>query len=184
MKLLTTKEAAERLHLHRKTVETYFRTGYIKALKVGKNWRVPEEELESFVKQKLGATQLSPKEREPFSVLTHTKLAEVWNHPDEVDYPPNLVGDLGTGIEKMRGQAMEAIKQVVKIPEDREIRIKVPPYIPENEIAEVIVIIKKSPERLKQKISELQEAMKDELFLADLREISEDFKAVDLEGWE
>ncbi len=31
MKLLTTKEVAERLHLHRKTVETYLRAGYIKA---------------------------------------------------------------------------------------------------------------------------------------------------------
>jgi excisionase family DNA binding protein len=98
MKLLTTKETAERLHLHQKTVETYFRTGYIKAFKVGRNWRVPEVELEDFIKQNLfasltddfvlrGATQLSPKERETFSVLTHTRLAEVWNHPDEVDYP-------------------------------------------------------------------------------------------------
>jgi excisionase family DNA binding protein len=87
MKLLTTKEAAERLHLHHKTVENYFRAGYIKAFKVGRNWRVPEAELEAFVKQNMGATQLSQKERENFSVLTHTKLAEVWNHPDEVDYP-------------------------------------------------------------------------------------------------
>jgi excisionase family DNA binding protein len=87
MKLLTTEEVAERLHLHRKTVETYLRAGYIKALKVGRNWRVPEVELESFVTQKMGATQLTQEERGPFSVLTHTKLAEVWNHPDEVDYP-------------------------------------------------------------------------------------------------
>ena len=87
MQLLTTKEAAERLHLHRKTVETYFRTGQIKAFKIGRNWRVPEEELESFVKQNMAATQLSQRESESFAVLTHTKLAEVWNHPDEVDYP-------------------------------------------------------------------------------------------------
>lgn len=79
---------------------------------------------------------------------------------------------------------MEAIKQIVKIPKDRELRIKVPLSIPEGETAEVIVIIKKSPASLKQKISELQEAMKDELFLADLREISEDFKAVDLAGFQ
>ena len=87
MKLLTTKETAERLHLHQKTVEGYFRNGYIKAFKVGRNWRVPEEELGHFIRQNIGATQLAPKERESFSVLTHTKLAEVWNHPDEVDYP-------------------------------------------------------------------------------------------------
>ena len=79
---------------------------------------------------------------------------------------------------------MEAIKQIVKIPKDHEIRIKIPPYIPENEMVEVILIVKKSPDGLKQKINELKEAMKDDLFLNDLKEISGDFKAVDLEGWE
>jgi len=79
---------------------------------------------------------------------------------------------------------MEAIKQIVKISKDHEIRIKVPPYIPENEIVEVILIIKGSPDSFKQKINELKEAMKDDRFLDDLREVSEDFKAVDLEGWE
>lgn len=80
---------------------------------------------------------------------------------------------------------MEAIKQFVKIPKDREIRIKIPPHIdiPENEMVEVILILKKSPESLKRKINELKEAMKDDLFLNDLREVSETFKAVDLEGW-
>lgn len=79
---------------------------------------------------------------------------------------------------------MEAIKQIVKIPKNHEIRIKIPPHIPENEIVELILIIKKSPDGFKQKIDELKEAMKDDLFLDDLREVSEDFKAVDLEGWE
>ena len=79
---------------------------------------------------------------------------------------------------------MEAIKQIVRIPKDHEIRIKIPSYIPENEVVEVILIIKKSQDTFKQKISELKEAMKDDRFLDDLREISEDFKAVDLEGWE
>ena len=74
---------------------------------------------------------------------------------------------------------MDAIKQIVRVSKDREIRIKVPLYIPENEIAEVILIIRKKPDSFKQKISELKEAMRDDLFLDDLREISEDFKAVD-----
>ena len=34
-----------------------------------------------------------------------------------------------------------------------------------------------------EKIAKLHEAMRDTLFLNDLREISEDFKAVDFEGW-
>jgi len=78
---------------------------------------------------------------------------------------------------------MEAIKQIVKVPKDHEVKIKIPPYIPENETLEVILIVKKSPEDgLKQKINELKEAMKDDLFLGDLREVAEDFKAVDSEG--
>ena len=79
---------------------------------------------------------------------------------------------------------MEAIKQIVKIPKDHEIKIKIPSYIPENEIVEVILLIKKNSDSFKQKISELKEAMKDDLFLDDLREVSEDFEAVDLEKWE
>jgi len=85
---------------------------------------------------------------------------------------------------KADNKTMDAIKQIVRVSKDREIRIKVPLYIPENEIAEVILIIRKKPDSFKQKISELKEAMRDDLFLDDLREISEDFKAVDLDGWE
>jgi len=85
---------------------------------------------------------------------------------------------------KADNKTMDAIKQIVRVSKDREIRIKVPRYIPENEIAEVILIIRKKPDSFKQKISELKEAMRDDLFLDDLREISEDFKAVDLDGWE
>ena len=46
------------------------------------------------------------------------------------------------------------------------------------------MIIRKKTDSFKQKISELKEAMRDDLFLDDLKEISEDFKAADLEGGE
>lgn len=78
---------------------------------------------------------------------------------------------------------MEAIKQIVRIPENHEIRIKIPQYVPENEIMEVILIIKKRPDNFKKKIEELKEAVRDNLFLDDLRDISENFRTVDLEGW-
>lgn len=78
---------------------------------------------------------------------------------------------------------MEAIKQIVRIPKDHEIRMKIPQYVPENEIMEVILIIKKMPDGFKQKIEELKEAVKDDLFLDDLRDVSEDFRTVDSEGW-
>ena len=78
---------------------------------------------------------------------------------------------------------MEAIKQIVRIPEDHEIKIKVPSYIPKNEIVEMILIIRKKPDSFNQKIRELKESVKDDIFLNDLRDISEDFRTVDLEGW-
>jgi len=78
---------------------------------------------------------------------------------------------------------MEAIKQIVRIPKNHEIRIKVPQYILEDEIAEVILIVKKRSDNFKQKIEEIKEAMKDTSFLNDLSDISDNFKTVDLEGW-
>jgi hypothetical protein len=48
---------------------------------------------------------------------------------------------------------------------------------------QMILSMKMRPESFKDKIEKLKEAMRDTLFLNDLREISEDFKAVDLEGW-
>ncbi|VVB87382.1 Uncharacterised protein [uncultured archaeon] len=79
---------------------------------------------------------------------------------------------------------MEAIKQIVRIPKNHEIKVKVPQEVPENEAVEVILIIKKRQDSFKEKIRELKKAAKDELFLEDLKEISEDFRSVDLEGLE
>ena len=48
---------------------------------------------------------------------------------------------------------------------------------------EVILRMKMRPESFEDKIEKLKEAMRDSLFLDDLREISEDFKIIDSEGW-
>ena len=61
--------------------------------------------------------------------------------------------------------------------------IKIPQYVPENETVEVISIIKKIPDSFKQKVEELKEAVRDDLFLDDLIDVSEDFITVDSEGW-
>ena len=53
--------------------------------------------------------------------------------------------------------------------------------MPENAITEVILIIKKMPDSFKQKIEELKEAVRDDLFLDDLIGVSEDFITVDSE---
>lgn len=79
---------------------------------------------------------------------------------------------------------MEAIKQIVRIPKNHEIKLKIPQEVPENEAVEVILIIKKRQDSFKEKIRELKKAAKDELFLKDLEETSEDFRSVELEGLE
>ena len=77
---------------------------------------------------------------------------------------------------------MEAIKQIIKIPKNHEIKIKVPMEFPENETVEVILIMKKRQDSFRERIRELKNAAKDNLFLEDLGEISEDFRSIDLEG--
>ncbi len=79
---------------------------------------------------------------------------------------------------------MEAIKQMVRIPKNHEIKIKVPQNVPPNEVAEVIVIVRKRTDSFKQKINELKESKRDTSFKEDLRAASEDFEIIDLEGWE
>jgi len=83
----------------------------------------------------------------------------------------------------LKNKVLEAVKQIVRIPKNHEIKIKVPQDVPETETIEVILIIKKRRDNFKQKIRELKKAVKDDLFLDDLKETSEDFRIIDLEGW-
>ncbi len=78
---------------------------------------------------------------------------------------------------------MEAIKHIVKVSRNHEIKVKVPQDIPENEIVEMILIIKKRQDSFEYKIKELKESMKDKLFMIDVKETAEDFKMIDSEGW-
>ena len=78
---------------------------------------------------------------------------------------------------------MEAIKHIVRAPQNHEVRIKIPPYVPENDLVEIILILRKKPNDFERKINELKTAMNDELFLSDLREVSEEFEKIDLADW-
>lgn len=78
---------------------------------------------------------------------------------------------------------MEAIKQIIRIPKNHEIKIKVPQNIPTNEIAEIVLLVKKKRETLfKIKINELKKSKSDKSFLEDINNVLDDFKVVDLEG--
>ncbi len=79
---------------------------------------------------------------------------------------------------------MEAIKQIVRTPKNHEIRIKIPDHVPENDPVEIIIFFRKQTEDYNNKINELKNATQDNLFLSDLREVSEDLKYVDLEEWQ
>ncbi|NIM14557.1 MAG: hypothetical protein GTO45_21260 [Candidatus Aminicenantes bacterium] len=79
---------------------------------------------------------------------------------------------------------MEAIRQIVRIPRNHEVRIKVPEHIAEDELMEVILLVKKGKQNFKEKIKELKKAVKDPMYLEDMKAVSQDFEYVDQEGWE
>lgn len=78
---------------------------------------------------------------------------------------------------------MQALKQIVKIPRNHELKIKVPSNIPENETVEVILIVNDRQSKFEKRINELKSAVKDNLFMEDMDEISKDFEIIDSEGW-
>jgi excisionase family DNA binding protein len=43
---MTTAEAARRLGVSRQTMGTYLRTGRVRGIKLGKDWRIPVQEFE------------------------------------------------------------------------------------------------------------------------------------------
>jgi excisionase family DNA binding protein len=43
---ITTAEAARRLGITRQTMTTYLRTGRVRGIKLGKDWRIPKQEFE------------------------------------------------------------------------------------------------------------------------------------------
>ncbi len=79
---------------------------------------------------------------------------------------------------------MEAIRQIVRIPKSHEVSIKIPDYLKEDELLEVILLVKKEKRNFREKILELKEAVKDPDFIENLEDINRDFEYADLEGWE
>jgi excisionase family DNA binding protein len=48
-KLLTTQEIADYLGLTQRTIYTYIQSGSLRAVKIGREWRIKESELEAFI---------------------------------------------------------------------------------------------------------------------------------------
>jgi len=74
---------------------------------------------------------------------------------------------------------VQAIKQNITVPPSRELSIKLQENSIAHEEAEVIVLFKSSSHVMEEKYAAIEEAMKDELFLADLYETMNDFAPVD-----
>jgi hypothetical protein len=74
---------------------------------------------------------------------------------------------------------MQAVRHIVTVPDSRELRIQLPEEATPHEEAEVIVLFKRSPTGTDEKLAAMREAAQDELFLADLNEVAEDFQYAD-----
>jgi excisionase family DNA binding protein len=59
-KLLTTQEVADYLGLTRRTIYTFVQEGTLRAVKVGREWRIKESELEAFINR--GSGEIKEKE--------------------------------------------------------------------------------------------------------------------------
>lgn len=51
--LLTPQEAAKILKVDRRTVYKYLRSGELPAAKIGDTWRIRQEDLDKFIKQRM-----------------------------------------------------------------------------------------------------------------------------------
>jgi len=79
---------------------------------------------------------------------------------------------------------MDALRQIVRIPSNHELKIKIPEHIAENELMEVILLIKSNKRSYGEKIIQLKEAAKDPMYLEDMNSANRDFEYTDLEEWE
>ncbi len=66
---------------------------------------------------------------------------------------------------------MQAIRQTVTVPANREVCIKLPDEAAMHEEAEVIILFKSSTPTSDEKLAAMRAAMNDELFVADLNEV-------------
>jgi excisionase family DNA binding protein len=60
---ITTAEAARRLGVTRQTMATYLRTGRVRGIKLGKDWRIPVQEFERLMHMPTPEVQEPTQER-------------------------------------------------------------------------------------------------------------------------
>lgn len=75
---------------------------------------------------------------------------------------------------------MEVVRQNVRVSRDRKVLIELPQTAIPDQTAEVIVLFENATPN-SDKLVEIEAAMSDPMFLADLAEIKEDFQYADLD---
>ncbi len=75
---------------------------------------------------------------------------------------------------------MEVVKQNVRVSMDRTVLVELPESAVPDQTAEVIVLFENAMPG-DDKLAEMDAAMSDPLFLADLEEIREDFRYADMD---
>jgi len=75
---------------------------------------------------------------------------------------------------------MEVVKQNVRVSMDRTVLVELPDSAVPDQTAEVIVLFENAMPG-DDKLAEMDAAMSDPLFLADLEEIREDFRYADMD---
>ena len=79
---------------------------------------------------------------------------------------------------------MIALRQLKRVPKNHKIVIEIPDTIQEDQMMEIILLCKETPENNKaDKLAQLVNSQHDPLFLEDLQTISNDFIDVDSEAW-
>ena len=77
---------------------------------------------------------------------------------------------------------MQAIRHTVTVPQNRELRIQLPDEAIPLRAVEIIVLFETGISEA-ERAAEMQAAMNDPLFVADLQAVMNDFQHLDQEGW-
>lgn len=78
---------------------------------------------------------------------------------------------------------MEAIRKVYRIPKDHKLTIDLPDNIDENQLVEIILIMKNDDETRKSKIEDIKNAVNDQSYIDDMNEVLNDYNDIDMMDW-
>jgi excisionase family DNA binding protein len=113
--LYSTEEVAEQLGLHVRTVRGYVRDGRLRAVRIGKQYRVTREDLEAFV----GLPVVDPPEVRRHRHIDVSTVVEI----DAVD--PNTAHRVSTLLTAVRTHAADQPLRVETVYDEERARMKI-----------------------------------------------------------